>query len=122
LNTERPVTLREHGGASVPAGNNVERIRKEYQDGLKQPLFESIPGGFAATVFAKNKNVTDNVVENVTGNVTDNRIDSLLNLINKNNKITTQKLADILGFSLTISLKIGFLSLIKNKPFRKNVS
>jgi hypothetical protein len=122
LNTERPVTLREHGGASVLVGNNVERIRKEYQDGLKQPLFESIPGGFAATVFAKNKNVTDNVVENVTGNVTDNRIDSLLNLINKNNKITTQKLADILGFSLTISLKIGFLSLIKNKPFRKNVS
>lgn len=29
-NTERPVTLREHGGASVLVGNNVERIRKEY--------------------------------------------------------------------------------------------
>lgn len=34
-NTERPVTLREHGGASVLVGNNVERIRKEYQDTLK---------------------------------------------------------------------------------------
>ena len=29
-NTERPITLREHGGASVLVGNNVERIRKEY--------------------------------------------------------------------------------------------
>lgn len=34
-NTERPVTLREHGGASVLVGNNVERIRKEYNDTLK---------------------------------------------------------------------------------------
>lgn len=33
-NTERPVTLREHGGASVLVGNNVERIRKEYHDTL----------------------------------------------------------------------------------------
>jgi UDP-N-acetylglucosamine 2-epimerase (non-hydrolysing) len=29
-NTERPVTLREHGGASVLVGNNVERLREEY--------------------------------------------------------------------------------------------
>ncbi len=34
-NTERPITLREHGGASVLVGNNVERIRKEYLDTLK---------------------------------------------------------------------------------------
>jgi len=34
-NTERPITLREHGGASVLVGNNVEKIRKEYQDTLK---------------------------------------------------------------------------------------
>jgi len=33
-NTERPVTLREHGGASVLVGNNVERIRSEYRDTL----------------------------------------------------------------------------------------
>ena len=30
-NTERPVTLREHGGASVLVGNNVDRIRQEFQ-------------------------------------------------------------------------------------------
>lgn len=29
-NTERPVTLREYGGASVLVGNNVNRIREEY--------------------------------------------------------------------------------------------
>ena len=29
-NTERPVTLRENGGASVLVGNNIDRIRKEY--------------------------------------------------------------------------------------------
>ncbi|RLD56446.1 MAG: UDP-N-acetylglucosamine 2-epimerase (non-hydrolyzing), partial [Bacteroidetes bacterium] len=34
-NTERPVTLREYGGASVLVGNNVERIRKEYRETLK---------------------------------------------------------------------------------------
>jgi UDP-N-acetylglucosamine 2-epimerase (non-hydrolysing) len=29
-NTERPVTLREHGGASTLVGNNIERLREEY--------------------------------------------------------------------------------------------
>ena len=33
-NTERPVTLREHGGASVLVGNNVDRIREEYKKTL----------------------------------------------------------------------------------------
>jgi UDP-N-acetylglucosamine 2-epimerase (non-hydrolysing) len=33
-NTERPVTLREHGGASVLVGNNVERIRNEFRHTL----------------------------------------------------------------------------------------
>jgi UDP-N-acetylglucosamine 2-epimerase (non-hydrolysing) len=34
-NTERPITLREHGGASVLVGNNIERIRAEYHSTLK---------------------------------------------------------------------------------------
>ncbi len=33
-NTERPITLWEHGGASVLVGNNVERIRQEYRNTL----------------------------------------------------------------------------------------
>lgn len=33
-NTERPITLKEHGGASVLVGNNIDRIRKEYQKTL----------------------------------------------------------------------------------------
>lgn len=35
-NTERPITLWEHGGASVLVGNNVERIREEYRNALKR--------------------------------------------------------------------------------------
>ncbi len=35
-NTERPVTLKEHGGASVLVGNNVVRIREEYRKMLTQ--------------------------------------------------------------------------------------
>lgn len=35
-NTERPITLKEHGGASVLVGNNVERIRKELHETLNQ--------------------------------------------------------------------------------------
>ncbi|HRW64115.1 MAG TPA: UDP-N-acetylglucosamine 2-epimerase (non-hydrolyzing) [Bacteroidales bacterium] len=35
-NTERPITLREHGGASVLVGNNIERIRKEFFDTQQQ--------------------------------------------------------------------------------------
>ncbi len=34
-NTERPVTLRKYGGVSVLVGNDVELIRKEYQNTLK---------------------------------------------------------------------------------------
>jgi UDP-N-acetylglucosamine 2-epimerase (non-hydrolysing) len=33
-NTERPITLREHGGTSILVGNNIERIKKEYQKSL----------------------------------------------------------------------------------------
>jgi UDP-N-acetylglucosamine 2-epimerase (non-hydrolysing) len=40
-NTERPITLREHGGASVLVGNNIEMIREEYEKTLamdKKPV------------------------------------------------------------------------------------
>ena len=33
-NTERPVTLKEHGGASMLVGNNVKKIRNAYQEVL----------------------------------------------------------------------------------------
>ena len=33
-NTERPITLREHGGASVLVGNSIELMRKEYRETL----------------------------------------------------------------------------------------
>jgi UDP-N-acetylglucosamine 2-epimerase (non-hydrolysing) len=33
-NTERPVTLKEYGGASVLVGNNINRIREEYSKAI----------------------------------------------------------------------------------------
>jgi UDP-N-acetylglucosamine 2-epimerase (non-hydrolysing) len=33
-NTERPVTLRKHGGASVLVGNDIEKLRNEYHHSL----------------------------------------------------------------------------------------
>jgi UDP-N-acetylglucosamine 2-epimerase (non-hydrolysing) len=51
-NTERPVTLREYGGASVLVGNNIERIRSEYLHTLELKVEPSRPeywDGAAAT-------------------------------------------------------------------------
>lgn len=36
-NTERPITLKEYGGASVLVGNNISRIREEYKIALTKP-------------------------------------------------------------------------------------
>jgi UDP-N-acetylglucosamine 2-epimerase (non-hydrolysing) len=42
-NTERPVTLREHGGASVLVGNNVDRIRQEFNNTLASDAIPARP-------------------------------------------------------------------------------
>lgn len=42
-NTERPVTLRENGGASVLVGNNITRIRNEYHETLSLKRIPHIP-------------------------------------------------------------------------------
>jgi UDP-N-acetylglucosamine 2-epimerase (non-hydrolysing) len=50
-NTERPVTLREFGGASVLVGNNIDRIRKEYHIAIAQqrkPIRPELWDGMAA--------------------------------------------------------------------------
>lgn len=36
-NTERPITLREHGGVSVLVGNHVERVRAEFREAAALP-------------------------------------------------------------------------------------
>ena len=36
-NTERPITLREHGGVSVLVGHDVARLRSAWQEALRQP-------------------------------------------------------------------------------------
>ena len=55
-NTERPVTLRENGGASVLVGNAVERIRAAYRAQVDAPRRASRPerwDGHAAERIAK---------------------------------------------------------------------
>ena len=50
-NTERPITLKEHGGASVLVGNNVERIRKKYHTALakaRRPIRPQLWDGHTA--------------------------------------------------------------------------
>lgn len=42
-NTERPITLREHGGASVLVGNNIKEIREEYLQTLKLGRSPEVP-------------------------------------------------------------------------------
>ena len=50
-NTERPVTLRQHGGASVLVGNNIDRIRNEFHKAfklLRQPVRPELWDGLTA--------------------------------------------------------------------------
>jgi len=42
-NTERPVTLKENGGASVLVGNNVERLKEEFNIILKEDAHSARP-------------------------------------------------------------------------------
>jgi UDP-N-acetylglucosamine 2-epimerase (non-hydrolysing) len=42
-NTERPVTLMEHGGASVLVGNDIELIRNAYHAAKSRPPQPSRP-------------------------------------------------------------------------------
>ena len=42
-NTERPITLRENGGASVLVGNNIELIRSEYNTAKNKSRVPVIP-------------------------------------------------------------------------------
>jgi len=37
-NTERPMTLREHGGASILVGNDIGKIKEGYHQMLKKPI------------------------------------------------------------------------------------
>lgn len=42
-NTERPITLKEHGGASVLVGNDVKQIRDVFKSAMQQPRLSCRP-------------------------------------------------------------------------------
>jgi UDP-N-acetylglucosamine 2-epimerase (non-hydrolysing) len=51
-NTERPVTLRQHGGVGVLVGNNIDSIRKEFKEALlrkREPFRPELWDGNAAS-------------------------------------------------------------------------
>lgn len=56
-NTERPVTLRKHGGASVLVGNDIEKLRNEYHHSIKMkrnPVRPELWDGHTAERIVKN--------------------------------------------------------------------
>ncbi len=63
-NTERPITLKENGGASILVGNNIQRIRKEY-----------------ATILTSEKKVM--IPEYWDGNTAPRCLDAILNYSNE---------------------------------------
>ena len=42
-NTERPMTLKEHGGASILVGNDIEKIKEGYRQILEKPIHPHSP-------------------------------------------------------------------------------
>ena len=42
-NTERPMTLREHGGASILVGHDIQKIRAEFREAATRPRAEHRP-------------------------------------------------------------------------------
>ncbi len=76
-------------------GSGIRRIIEQFDHAsLPQPEFRNISDGFLVTVFTKPSKVTDKV----TGKVTDNQR-KIIEIINRNNKITTNQLADHVGIS-----------------------
>lgn len=83
-------------------GSGIRRIIDYFvQEKLPIPEFRNISEGFMVTVFTTNKtwNVTENVTGNVTENVTENRLARIINIIQKDNKITTEKIAEKLSLT-----------------------
>ncbi len=96
-------------------GSGFIRIRREIsQYPTMEFVYNEVGTGFLATLRYKQqrvtKNVTKNVTENVTENVTDTREMQILNLMKKNNRISTGEMARILNVSrMTIAREISSL-------------
>jgi len=89
-------------------GTGIKRVRRMFIDyGLPEPKFETIPGGFAVTVFAKTENnkvhlndpVNDPVIDPVIDPLNDRQI-AILRLIYNDKQITKELIADTLKISV----------------------
>ena len=101
-------------------GRGIAKIINGFiNTGLPAPVFEATMGGILVTIKRRVSNqtdskdqinVTENVTENVAENVTENRKTKILEIIKKNNRISTQKMAKELGVSrMTIAREIDYL-------------
>jgi len=78
-------------------GSGISRIMNYFKEaGLPKPKFGNISGGFQVTIFSQ-ENVTENNIENVTE--TENKENEIIDLINKNNYISTTEIAEKLSVS-----------------------
>ena len=76
-------------------GSGIGRIINYFKAAnLPLPTFENHSGGFLVSVFAFDKR---ELRENVTENVTENRIMTIIKLLAKDNKLTTEQLAQKLN-------------------------
>ncbi len=96
-------------------GRGIAKIVNGFvHSGLPAPVFTLAMGGIMVTIKREISDQGDsidhkNVTENVTVNVTENRKAIILEIIRKNNRITTQEMAQILGVTrMTIARDIEF--------------
>ena len=92
-------------------GSGFIRIRHEVsQYPTMEFVYSEVGTGFLTTLRYKQQRVTRNVTENVTENVTDSREIRILNLMKKNNRISTGEMARNLNVSrMTIAREISSL-------------
>ena len=81
-------------------GSGIRRILSICNDyGIVPPRIEEVFNGFRVVLFKEKIKVTNNVVDNVGDNVGENRPDKILNVIEKNNKISAKQLSKLFSVS-----------------------
>ena len=105
-------------------GTGIKRVRRMFLEyGLTEPTFETIPGGFAVTVYAKNENKTTSLIDTLNDTLND-RQKYILLLIKQNENITNDIIAKELKISLETSkremAKLIKKNLIERIGSRKN--
>lgn len=84
-----------------------------------EPIFNEIANGFMVTLYKEKIITSDKTINVFTDNVTDKRISPILELIALQNKLSTSKLANMLGVCRMTILRD--IEILKNKNVIKRV-